>query len=102
MKRYSGRICVALLVVALGIVVVVQGDSLASAVVAGYADDTTRVLDRAGLRPDTRSYVRIEVNPGAREAWFKLCGKQIVEEPGPERGRRAVPRSHSVAKIRLF
>ena len=37
MKRYIGRIWMALLVVALGIVVVVQGDALASAVVA--ADD---------------------------------------------------------------
>ena len=48
------------------------------------------------------SYALIEVDPGAGEAWFKLYGKQIVEEPSPERGRRAVPLSHSVAKIRLF
>ena len=34
MERYIGRIWVALLVVALGVVVVVQGDSLAAAVVA--------------------------------------------------------------------
>ena len=48
------------------------------------------------------SYALVEVNPVAREAWFKLYGKQIVEEPSPERGRQVVPLSHSVAKIRLF
>ena len=48
------------------------------------------------------SYALIEVNPAEREAWFKLYGKQIVEEPGPDRGRRTVPLSHSVAKIKLL
>ena len=48
------------------------------------------------------SYALIEVNPGAGEAWFKLYGNQVVEEPTPDPGRRAVPLSHSVAKIRLF
>ena len=48
------------------------------------------------------SYALIEVNPASREAWSKLYGKQIVEEPTPERGRQIMPLSHSVAKIRLF
>ena len=48
------------------------------------------------------SYALLDVNPGNGEAWFKLYGQQVVEEPTSEQGRQIVPLSHSVAKIRLF
>lgn len=48
------------------------------------------------------SYALVDVNPGSGEAWFKLYGQQAIEEPTTEQGRRVVPLSHSVAKIRLF
>lgn len=48
------------------------------------------------------SYALIDANPRSGEAWFKLYGQQVVEEPTADRGRQAVPFSHSVAKIRLF
>ena len=71
----------------------------------GAADDGETpegyAFSRLALYTGT-SYALIEVDPGAGEAWFKLYGKQIVEEPSPERGGQAVPLSHSVAKIRLF
>lgn len=49
MERYIGRIWVALLVVALGIVVVVQGDSLASAVVAADERPFLTALMQLGI-----------------------------------------------------
>lgn len=49
MERYIGRIWVALLVVALGIVVVVQGDSLASAVVAAGERPFLAALMQLGI-----------------------------------------------------
>lgn len=49
MERYIGRIWVALLVVALGIVVVVQGDSLASAVVAAGERPFLTALMQLGI-----------------------------------------------------
>ena len=49
MERYIGRIWVALLVVALGIVVVVQGDSLASAVVAAGERPFLTALVQLGI-----------------------------------------------------
>ncbi len=48
------------------------------------------------------SYALVSVDPQADEAWFKLYGEQTVERPGDERNRKAVPLSHSLAKIRLF
>ena len=49
MKRYIGRIWMALLVVALGIVVVVEGDSLAAAVVAAGERPFLTALMQLGI-----------------------------------------------------
>ena len=49
MKRYIGRIWMALLVVALGIVVVVEGDSLASAVVGADERPFMTALMQLGI-----------------------------------------------------
>ena len=48
------------------------------------------------------SYAFISVNPQKGEAWFKLYGEQQLEAPSGETDTKAVPVSHSLAKIRLF
>ena len=47
------------------------------------------------------SYALISVDPQRREAWFKLYGEQKLEDPSGGTGTKAVPVSHSLAKIRL-
>ncbi len=48
------------------------------------------------------SYALISVDPKKDEAWFKLYGEQKIEAPPAEIHAKAVPLSHSLAKIRLF
>ena len=71
----------------------------------GAADDGTteegHEFRRLALYTGT-SYALVEVDPGSGEAWFKLYGRQAIEEPTREPGGGQVPLSHSVAKIRLF
>ena len=71
----------------------------------GAADDGTteegHAFRRLALYTGT-SYALVEVDPGSGEAWFKLYGRQAIEEPGGEPGGNRVPLSHSVARIRLF
>ena len=45
------------------------------------------------------AYALISVDPGRREAWFKLYGQQQL--PSSDVPGQAVPLSHSLAKIRL-
>ena len=71
----------------------------------GAADDGTTEdgyeFRRLALYTGT-SYAFVEVDPVSGEAWFKLYGRQAIEEPTREPGGQQVPLSHSVAKIRLF
>ena len=48
------------------------------------------------------SYALISVDPHKGEAWFKLYGEQQLKAPSEETDTKAVPVSHSLAKIRLF
>ena len=48
------------------------------------------------------AYALISVDPQKHEAWFKLYGEQKLEPSTSGTDTRAVPLSHSLAKIRLF
>jgi len=48
------------------------------------------------------SYALISVDPQKGEVWFKLYGEQKLEAPSAGPDTKAVPVSHSLAKIRLF
>ena len=71
----------------------------------GAADDGTTeegyTFRRHALYTGT-NYALVEVDPGSGEAWFKLYGRQEIEEPAEEPGGQRAPLSHSVARIRLF
>ena len=58
-------------------------------------------FERLALHTES-SYALISVDPQKGEAWFKLYGAQKLEPPTAETHTRAVPLSHSLAKIRLF
>ena len=56
-------------------------------------------FERHALYADS-SYALVNVDPAAREAWFRLYGEQRIEAPSG--AGEAAPLSHSVARIRLF
>lgn len=59
------------------------------------------LFERLALYTES-SYALISVDPQKGESWFKLYGEQKLEAPSTTSDTKAVPVSHSLAKIRLF